>query len=599
MNSLENMNVFSDNQIDTSKPINSLKPLKNSVFGDVIYMQRVQGFDDLNLDNTEEVIDFAKRVKQLKGFNVLQNLINVMQSHSVWNSVAFLEIADQLCGDTESNDLLYYNCIQPITKAILTTKFNWDYFRKAYLFYKDVAKTCKIFDLTEEELMMCLKDVEDGISVPLAMYSIKKYGEKAAEHAERFKDMEDYMEARKSLYFTEFPEVVDKFIGNVPNEVLSTILVFAKAGEDLNPLNYYESKFKKFDYWRKSFGFQKVMFEDEIITKDHATNILAMYQILHGDLIELYGNEPIKNMFIDKVLRYLKEDGALPYSVREEPLSEDRSVYFVNADISLYRFCDTNFPYIAKRVESKIESINKNMVKDCKVDWRAFSGHKNTTLLVTYKNTKEYAFATDKFRAFGLTQVFPLLPLNKVIELLKSFTSLGNQLKCYDPVLLFSVHVLMKSEIEVSRWCQLYITDPLIFTYCFCRAITGYLLGADDYKKLFTLDSPHWYEVFKKIAFLIRENYNLAATCFNYLLFKADKTAYYADDVNLDYDFPSEILVRDRTGKETKIYLYDVLNNPEQYVNVFKKGIIGDVMCSRNNEGTLVVTPKLGGVINA
>lgn len=568
--------------------------LDNLIFNENPKIQKMKGFSKLNLQDKEQIISFVKQYKINKGFAIFQNFINAMNLKNLWNPYAFLEIADKISVDEECNELLLHNCIAPITKYILEKDFQWDVFKIAYNVKKDVAEACKIFELQKDEQLACIKDLENGVNEDFSVYKIKKYGEEAIVHAKRFDDIEDYEEAHRIKFFGDFPEIVDKYIGNVPNSVLSVILLFKKAQENLTPLDMYESKFKKFGFWEKNLGFINEIITDDEISMGVASNILIMYQLLHGANIEQYGNEPIKNIFMEKVYKFKKNDKIPPFTTRREALSDERSVYIINADRSSFRFCESSIPYLVNGIENMIAGFNRGDLRDCKMDWRPINEHQNVTLRAVYFDTKEIKEAFDLFTPFSVKQIFSIVPVDTIIDLLHNFSILGNKINCYDPILLIAINVLYKSGYDVKRWCKAYMVDPLMFAYCFNRAIAGYLMGADDYTRLFNYEGPQWFDSFKEISFMIREHYNLAATCFNYLMFKTSKIAEFQNNLNLDFDFPHKVILEGVHGKK-EFDLYDVLNDPTGYANLVRKTFVGDVCCKIDSEKRLIIFQNHGG----
>ena len=591
MQNLELMDVF-------TKSDNISNFLENLVFKERTTIQSLEGFTELNFDDAEQVIAFARDAKIIKGFSIMQNFINVMQNTGLWNPYAFLEIADKLSMDTESNELLYHNCINPLTKSLLKERFSWEIFSFVYAVLKDTTKACKLFDLDEDSLQECLEDLKLGKIIDTGFYRIKKYGDVAVEHATRCKDVSYYEEARKMKFFEDFPDVVDKYVGRVPNGVLSAILLFAAAKNDLTPLDYYESKFNNDSYWRNVLGFSDEVISSYTITEGIASNIMVMHQILHGANIEHYGNEPIKNIFLEKVVRFKKESEVPPYVAKREPLSSKRSVYIIDADKSHFRFCESSIPYLLDKIEGMISSFNVPGLKDCKMDWRPLPGHQNITIRAVYFNTKEIIDAFDAYEFYSVDQIFSLLTVDTIIEILYNFSMIGKKVKCHDPILLIALYVLLKSGFNAMKWCQAYITDPLGFAYGFNRAITGYLMGADDYAKLFNIEGPQWFNSYKEVSVMIREHYNLAASCFNYLMFKTSKIATFEDDTQLDYNFPTSIIIMGRNATRT-INLYEVLEDPQGYADLLRNLILGDVLCKKDAEGNLVLRQNTGGVKNA
>lgn len=584
---LEHLEAFEEQDTKT-------KFLNNLVFNERPVIQSSDGFQNLDLEDKEQVCEFIKQKKVYKGFAMLQNFINAMEEKNVWNSYALLEIANNLSYDEEANELLFHNCISPLTKTILTKQFDWGIFKKAYAVWKDTVNACKVFNLAGEELQECIKDLEQGKKLDVGLYAIKKLGDVALEHAKRFKNVEDYQEARKMAFFNEFPELVDKYIGRVPNGVLSTILLFKKADEDLTPLEMYNTELGEYRFWEKTMGFK-----DEIIvnnmTEACAENVLLMHQIIHGENFDHYGNEPLKGIFYEKVFRPLKGRAVPPYPARNEPLSDERSIYVIKADKEQFRFCESSIPYLLTRIENTIATWRTPALRDCKLDYRPVHGHKNITMRGIFIDTREMCDAYDLFEPFSIKAMLGTLDLDTILTLLCEFRAIGEKIKCYDPSLLLAISILLKSGYNANQWCQAYIKDPLMFTFCFNRAIMAYLLGAEDYSILFKLNSPQWFSSYKQIAFMIREYYNLAATCFNFMLAQTSKLADYEGDLQLDYNFPHIAIIQDRFGGSKEIDLYKVLEDPNGYAKSLANSIIGDIVCEKDTANRIIIKPKLGG----
>lgn len=547
-------------------------------------------------DSPDEAMLHLSKERQNVPVTMLQSFVNLMLKYGVYKKEVLVDLAYTLYPEyskwksDSANNIFYCNVVKPLQDMIVSPNFSWDAalsFIDAGFYLGDVVK---YFTLSSDAFSLVLTDVREGIELKdLKYYTVHSSPGFNEEECSLFPDVAYYGVYKQLLDVNTHEDIISTYAGRIPAEALVPLAILSDLGAPVAKIEAYSDSFKSDKFWKERLALESINdASKEKLGLNFVKNFFAIYQLIFGEFLEMYGEEPMLSFGTTLIGRDLRKSRL---AARSTPFRYDHKVYFSNSN-DTFSCTEGNLPYIWGTMTSKLIAALNHPVLDTIVDFAPVNGRKSTSLIVIQASQKSYMKPKDHYSPFALEQIFAEMSLDDFSNTITRYLTFAKQVNCYDFYLLAMIDVFFRDKLNYTKWIKAYMMNPLAFSAGFINALVAYMLGADDFREFFECTEPGWYQSYLELADGFRPTYNFSAACFVEMQIKTGLYIKEFNNVNLDYEFPSEITLRSRTGEERVIEFRNMITNDKYYHKLYTSMMGRNPICFRDTNGAVVVTER-------
>lgn len=577
---MEELNVFSQNKQENTYKFYWAKGSPD------IYLNEIP-------DDPQEAMDFLRKERAAVPVNLLQNLVNAMVRVNAFRKDVLLDLAFALhreYGEWRSdsdNNLFLCNVVTPLKNIILSENFSWN---DVFLFLDNnvyLGDAVEYFNLSHDAFAIVVNDIIEGNELQSTeYYTLHCDPDFKQSECEMFPSISYYRVFKKVLDVSKYASLINKFADRVPVEALIPLAVLQDIGAPIDKLELYADKFQYAKFWSERLGLKSL---DQITTEQiglpFVKNFFAIYQLIFGEFLEQYGEQPMIYYGAEIVASNKQNVRCIE---RKTPYKYDHRLYLYY-DGQVFSYTEGNIPYIWQSVKKRINEALSKPVLDAIVDFNSVNGQKATTLNIIQINQKSFRRANDHYAPFELENIYAEMTLADFTETIKRYLELGEQTKCYDYYLLFMIDIFYRDHINYAKWFKAYYLNPLAFSTGFVNAVVAYMQGAEDFVDFFESMDAGWYQAYVELANTFRPNYNFSAACFMNIMQKTGLLVKEFINVELDFNFPSEVIIKSHSGNEHVIEFKSMITNAEYYNRLYLNSFTCRPICYKDGTGRVIV----------
>lgn len=457
-----------------NKPASFLRSLYNAMVTNNKYSAERLIDCFMTLDNEEHVYYMDQVTNNvIYAGNILQPLAGSLASqYFSWDLVDQFEVAD---------DFMFYSRVLPFC----THELSLELFRKLYS-KKDSwsDETYKAFFKHEDSITDTIFQLE-GVAAVF------------------------YLESLDLAYYDEFPGIVSEFIGKVPANVLSGLLFMKHLDRDVNSIRVYEDRYSDVSFWDNTFGFDaKITDETSKLSVEQLATVMATNLALYGDYDFITAGD---NAIADAFLKRIMGNGTVCKSKdRNNPIGYVHKNYIAGR----YSMCffDANIPFMTRTFNSFLDVLCQDNVENVHIDNHSEAGA--TKFELEYLIPIDYdGYILNNYTVADLKRLFTLFDREALDRTLGLMYELGDVVKCYDWLLLYTACRLYKEGFDFQYWMQLYFKQPALYSAAMPKLLLARAKGAKDFDDLLK-DTTTGYEKLTMLSYSIEMSYNKAAAAY-------------------------------------------------------------------------------------